>query len=260
MRSWRSSRGRSSVIDRASIDFPVPGSPIRRTCRVCSDAFLMTSTEDSCPMTWSTRRSGILISAVLRNSWLRIHKSMASGSSEPERVSAMYPVPQPNVHVDYVRPSIKSFRRKRRGRRPSRASGGPSGRSRRNHLCEPEDARLDVVTRFRTREQERGLVGVRERFHVSRRDFRLVPQLRLVCKSLHRYVPRHAVHRGDPVVQFHKRLLPRDVADRQDPLGPVEVRLLEELPEPLLTHDVPDRHVEGDLAIRPRVQDDDLLL
>src|SRR5438132_1377020 len=38
MMSWRSSRGSISVMERASIDFPVPGSPINITCRFCSEA------------------------------------------------------------------------------------------------------------------------------------------------------------------------------------------------------------------------------
>lgn len=43
--------GKNSVMARATMDFPVPGSPMSITCRFCSAAFLTMSTVLSCPMT-----------------------------------------------------------------------------------------------------------------------------------------------------------------------------------------------------------------
>lgn len=65
--------GRNSVMARATIDFPVPGSPMSMTWRFCSAAFLMMSTVLSCPMTWSIRRSGTSISSVVLNLAFFIH-------------------------------------------------------------------------------------------------------------------------------------------------------------------------------------------
>src|SRR5437016_14510272 len=90
MMSWRSSRGSISVMERASIDFPVPGSPINITCRFCSEALRITSTACSCPMTWSTSRSGILTSAVDRKSTLLIHESTGGSSSGSPAVSTIF--------------------------------------------------------------------------------------------------------------------------------------------------------------------------
>src|SRR5439155_1164363 len=90
MISWRSSRGSISVMERASIDFPVPGSPINITCRFCSEALRITSTACSCPMTWSTSRSGILTSAVDRKSTLLIHESTGGSSSGSPAVSTIF--------------------------------------------------------------------------------------------------------------------------------------------------------------------------
>lgn len=57
--------GSNSASAIPSIDFPVPGSPIRSTCLLCCAAFLTISQASSCPMTWSIILSGIFISAVL---------------------------------------------------------------------------------------------------------------------------------------------------------------------------------------------------
>src|SRR5205807_1931507 len=90
MMSCRSSRGSISVMERASIDFPVPGSPINITCRFCSEALRITSTACSCPMTWSTSRSGILTSAVDRKSTLLIQESTGGSSSGSPAVSTIF--------------------------------------------------------------------------------------------------------------------------------------------------------------------------
>ena len=45
--SWRSSFGRYSTMEFASIDFPVPGSPISMTCLFWEAALRITSTASS---------------------------------------------------------------------------------------------------------------------------------------------------------------------------------------------------------------------
>ena len=73
--------GRNSVMARATIDFPVPGSPISMTWRFCSAAFLMMSTVLSWPMTWSMRCSGTSISSVVLNLVFFIHWLIGGRSS-----------------------------------------------------------------------------------------------------------------------------------------------------------------------------------
>src|SRR5947209_18407724 len=208
------------------MDFPVPGSPIRRTCRFCSEAFFTTSTADSCPMTWSTSRSGILISAVLRKSWPRIHRSMTSDSSGPENVSAIGLRSHSPAY-----PMITGFRQLNLFATNSGPREGPWDRGResscgagRDHLRELEEAHFDVLARLRAREQEVGLVALRHPLYVGLRDLRLVLQVRLVREELHGDVPGDPVHRGDPVVQLVQRVLLRDVAHRADRLGAVALR------------------------------------
>ena len=59
----------------ASMDLPVPGSPISITCLLCDAAFLMTSTAASCPMTLSAIMSGISSSSVELKFSPSIHSS-----------------------------------------------------------------------------------------------------------------------------------------------------------------------------------------
>ena len=68
--------GSNSVIDLASMDLPVPGSPIIIMWRLCSAAFLITTEPASCPITWSTSRSGIGTSSVVEKSTLLTHSSI----------------------------------------------------------------------------------------------------------------------------------------------------------------------------------------
>ena len=69
--SW----GSNSVIDLASIDLPVPGSPIIIMCLRCSAALRITTEPASCPITWSTSLSGIGTSSVVLKSILLTHSS-----------------------------------------------------------------------------------------------------------------------------------------------------------------------------------------
>ena len=76
--SSKTSFGNNSVIDLANIDFPVPGSPIINICRLCSAAFFITTEPVSCPITWSTKVSGIGTSSVEEKSTPSIHLSTDS--------------------------------------------------------------------------------------------------------------------------------------------------------------------------------------
>ena len=73
--SCRSSLGRYSTIELASMDFPVPGSPMSITCLFCEAALRMTSTASSCPMTLSAIRSGMWICSVEVKVCLSAHSS-----------------------------------------------------------------------------------------------------------------------------------------------------------------------------------------
>src|SRR6266571_2909786 len=107
---------------------------------------------------------------------------------------------------------------------------------------------LDVDARLRGRETEGTVVRAGRLDHLVLRDLRLVLQVDLVPQEFDWNLPGDAVDSFDPVVEIIERLPAGHVAHRQDPAGAVEVRLLEEFPEALLTHDVPNRHVDLQLA------------
>src|SRR2546427_3240830 len=70
-------------------------------------------------------------------------------------------------------------------------------------------------------------------------------QVHLVPEEHHRDVADLLANHLDPVVQVVERVLAREVADRDDALGSLEVRIAEQGPETFLAHDVPHHHVEG---------------
>src|SRR6266581_1565217 len=118
----------------------------------------------------------------------------------------------------------------------------------RNTFGEGLEGGLDVDARLRGREMEGTVVRAGRLDHLVLRDLCLVLQVDLVPQEFDRDLPGDAVDAFDPVVEIVERLPAGHVAHRQDPAGAVEVRLLEEFPEALLTHDVPDRHVDLQLA------------
>ena len=73
--SCSSSFGRYSTMELASMDLPVPGSPISMTCLFWEAALRMTSTASSWPMTLSAIRSGIWICSVEVKVCLSAHSS-----------------------------------------------------------------------------------------------------------------------------------------------------------------------------------------
>src|SRR5436853_4375726 len=95
---------------------------------------------------------------------------------------------------------------------------------------------------------ERAVVGPCGLDHFVLRNLELVLQVDLVPQEFDRDLAGHAVDALDPVVQVVERLAARHVAHRENAASAVEVGLLEQLPESLLAHDVPDRHVDLQLA------------
>src|SRR2546426_4181956 len=107
---------------------------------------------------------------------------------------------------------------------------------------------LDVDAGLRGREVERAVVGAGGLDHVVFANLDLVLQVDLVAEELDWNLAGHAVDALDPVVEVFEGLLPGDVAHRENPPSAVEVRFLEQLAEAFLAHDVPDRHVDLQLA------------
>src|SRR5713226_4296654 len=84
-------------------------------------------------------------------------------------------------------------------------------------------------------------------------------EIRLVPEGIHRDGTDRIPNAVDPLRQVPERLRAGHVEDRQDALGAVEVRLLEELEERALAHDVQDHHVDLDRTALHRTQGDRLL-
>ena len=78
----------------ASIDFPVPGSPISIICLFWAAAFFMTSTALSWPMTRSDIFCGTSTSFVDLNSCFSIHSSTVT-SERTRSFSSLFSVPAP---------------------------------------------------------------------------------------------------------------------------------------------------------------------
>src|SRR3989442_1280198 len=114
----------------------------------------------------------------------------------------------------------------------------------RDALRERLERRFDVHTGLRGREVERAVVCTCRLDHLVLANLELISKIDLVAEKLDRDFPGDAVHAFDPVVEVIEGLLPRDVTHRKDVAGSVEVRLLQQLTEAFLAHDVPDCHVD----------------
>src|SRR5881409_1008056 len=118
-----------------------------------------------------------------------------------------------------------------------------------DHGPEPTEEDLHILPRFRRGVEVRRL----ERPHglldllVAVQDHDFVFQVDLVDRIDDRNLPHDVEHALHPVVEFLERRVPCEVAHRDDPFRPMEERFLEEIPEALLPHDVPDGHVHVDL-------------
>src|SRR3989454_2439272 len=122
-----------------------------------------------------------------------------------------------------------------------------------DHRPEPSEERLHVLPRLRRGVEIRCLERPRRLLDLSIpvQDHDLVFQVDLVDRVDDRDLADDVEHALHPVVQLLEGGVPREIADRDHSFCAVEERLLEEVAEPLLPHDVPDRHVHVDLrAVR----------
>src|SRR5712692_555429 len=228
-------------------------------------------------MTWSTSRSGILTSAVDRNSTLLIHVSTGGSSSGAPAVSTILLTgpsygSRLNTRAFYLntltletalrlqddkttsrrtaREISRSGREVHRNFESVRAvyailriHGRCSRRSRRDQVRELRECLFDILPGLRGRVEVRCTVRLGGSTDVGFGHVHLVFQIRLVREVRDGDISRHLEDRGDPLVQVVQGLPPCDVADREHALRAVEIRLLQEFSEALLAHDVPNRHV-----------------
>src|SRR5438309_12063038 len=117
-----------------------------------------------------------------------------------------------------------------------------------------------LVPGLRGREKELGTVGLRELRHVPFLEPGVRGQVRLVHGDEDRDLADDLLYAVDPVVEVVQGPASREVGDREDAVRAVEVRVLEELVEPFLAHDVPDHQVHLDAWGQVRHGDVDLLL
>src|SRR5213594_1974572 len=110
-------------------------------------------------------------------------------------------------------------------------------------LRQAGEARLDVLPRLCAREGERSAISPSDLLDFRFSELRPVAQVPLVREELNGDLARDAVHALDPVIEIVERRPAGDIAYGEDSSRAVEIRLLEELTEPLLPHDIPDRHV-----------------
>src|SRR2546426_6338700 len=100
---------------------------------------------------------------------------MASESSEKEKVSAIsYRSHSPTCTLITCVRQLNLFAVNVAGGDRGGAPGSGLRRPGTRSFPPAQEAGLDVVAGFRAREEERGLVGVRELLYVPRGDFRLV--------------------------------------------------------------------------------------
>src|SRR3990170_1230268 len=132
---------------------------------------------------------------------------------------------------------------------------------RRRRLDGPHDAVRERAERLfhvqpglGRRERVRGAVRVRDRRQLRLLDDDLRAQVRLVTEEDEGHVPSVRPDHVDPAVQVRESVAAGQVAHRQDPVRALEVRLLQELPEALLAHDVPDHEVEDRRSAPPRAR------
>src|SRR3970282_1186179 len=113
------------------------------------------------------------------------------------------------------------------------------GAAPRDSVRERPEKGLDVFARPRGRVVAGGVEALRRAVELIFTDWGLVPKVGLVYGEHDGNLADRAEHGLDPGVEVLEGVVPRDVADREDPLGPVEIRLPEELAEPFRPHDVP---------------------
>src|SRR6266571_1171225 len=118
-----------------------------------------------------------------------------------------------------------------------------------DHRPETLEDGLDLLPGLRRRIKERSVEGAHGLLDllVPIEDHDLVFQVDLVDRVDDRDLADDVEDTLDPVVQLLERRVPRQVAHREHALRSVEERLLQEIPEAFLAHDVPDGHVHLEL-------------
>src|SRR3989449_7474696 len=111
-------------------------------------------------------------------------------------------------------------------------------------VAEGAERLVHAGTGFRGREELRRAVDRPHPGEFFLTDDQPFGQVHLVPEEHHRDVADLLANHLDPVVQVVERVLAREVADRDDALGSLEIRIAEEGPESFLAHDVPHHHVE----------------
>src|SRR2546430_2085491 len=128
-----------------------------------------------------------------------------------------------------------------------------------DRLREALESDLDVVAGLRGRVEDRALVRTKEVRRVLRGHLASGGEVRLVAQRVHGDRADGVPDAVDPLREISEGGGARRVEHREDALGPVEVRLLEELKEGAFAHDVQDHHVDLDRAALHRPEGHGLL-
>src|SRR5256886_11682142 len=128
-----------------------------------------------------------------------------------------------------------------------------------DRLREALESDLDVVAGLRGRVEDRALVRTKEVRRVLRGPLASGVEVRLVAERVHGDRADGVPDAVDPLREISEGGGARRVEHREDALGPVEVRLLEELKEGAFAHDVQDHHVDLDRAALHRPEGHGLL-
>src|SRR3989449_11652286 len=127
-------------------------------------------------------------------------------------------------------------------RYPSTLRGGlASGFGKR--LAERAEDALHVVARLRRAEEVRRIDRFRRLLHLFLAERRLVLEVHLVDCEGHWNLAHGPEDGFDPRIEVFEGVVPRDVRDREYPLGPVKVRFAQKLTKSHQAHDLPALHV-----------------
>src|SRR5436853_6842214 len=121
-----------------------------------------------------------------------------------------------------------------------------------DRLREALEGHLDVVAGLRGRVEDWALVRTKEVRRVLRGHLASGGEVGLVAQRVHGDRADRVPYAVDPLREISEGGRARSVEHREDALGPVEVRLLEELKEGAFAHDVEDHHDNLDRAAMMR--------
>src|SRR5205807_1053771 len=112
----------------------------------------------------------------------------------------------------------------------------------RDPLAQCSEEKFHVLARLRGAVEVWSFERLGRLLHLVLAERGLVFQIGLVQRERHRDLADRAEDGLDPRIEVFEGVVTRDVRDGQDALGPMEVRLTQELSETFGTNDVPDRH------------------